>query len=72
MGVQRKVLVGNPEGKGPLGRRGLRWEDGIRMELREIGWGCRVNSVGSEYGTVVGSCECGDEPSGSDTTEIVS
>jgi hypothetical protein len=32
-----KVLVGKPEGKRPLGRPRLRWEDGIRMDLREIG-----------------------------------
>jgi hypothetical protein len=34
-----RVLVGKPEGKSPLGRQKRRWEDGIRMELREIGWG---------------------------------
>jgi hypothetical protein len=34
-----KVLVGKPEGKRPLGRQRHRWEDGIRMDLREIGWG---------------------------------
>jgi hypothetical protein len=34
-----KVLVGKPEGKRPLGRRKRRWEDGIRMYLREIGLG---------------------------------
>jgi hypothetical protein len=34
-----KVLVENPEGKRPLGRPRRRWEDGIRMYLREIGWG---------------------------------
>jgi hypothetical protein len=34
-----EVLVGNPEGKRPLGRPRLRWEDGIRMDLREIGFG---------------------------------
>jgi hypothetical protein len=33
-----KVLVGKPEGKRPLGRTRCRW-DGIRMDLREIGWG---------------------------------
>jgi hypothetical protein len=33
-----KVLVGKPERR-PLGRRRRRWEDGIRMDLREIGWG---------------------------------
>jgi hypothetical protein len=35
-----KVLVGKPEGKRPLGRRRRRWEDGIRMDLREIDLGC--------------------------------
>jgi hypothetical protein len=34
-----RVFVGKPEGKRPLGRRRRRWEDGIRMDLREIGWG---------------------------------
>jgi hypothetical protein len=34
-----KVLMGKPEGKRPLGRPGRRWEYGIRMDLREIGWG---------------------------------
>jgi hypothetical protein len=33
-----KVLVGKPEGKRPRGRPRHRWEDGIRMDLREIGW----------------------------------
>jgi hypothetical protein len=33
-----RVLVGKPEGKGPLGGPRRRWEDGIRMDLREIGW----------------------------------
>jgi hypothetical protein len=30
--------VGRPEGKRPLGRPSHKWEDGIRMDLREIGW----------------------------------
>jgi hypothetical protein len=29
--------VGKPEGKRPLGRPRRRWEDNIRMDLREIG-----------------------------------
>jgi hypothetical protein len=33
-----KILVENPEGKRPLGRRRHRWEDNIRMDLRELGW----------------------------------
>jgi hypothetical protein len=39
MGEERKVykvLVGKPEGNIPLGRPRRRWEDGIRMDLREI------------------------------------
>jgi hypothetical protein len=31
--------MGKPEGKRPLGRSRRRWENGIRMDLREIGWG---------------------------------
>jgi hypothetical protein len=34
-----RVLVGKPEGKRPLGRPSNRWEDGIKMDLRETGWG---------------------------------
>jgi hypothetical protein len=33
-----KLLVGKPRGKRPLGRTRRRWEDGIKMDLREIGW----------------------------------
>jgi hypothetical protein len=55
-----KVLVGRPEGKRPLGRPRRRWEDNIKMDLREIGldganwirlaqdrieWGAFVNTV---------------------------
>jgi hypothetical protein len=32
-----RVLMGKPKGKRPLGRPRRRWEDGIRMDLREIG-----------------------------------
>ena len=34
-GVQR-VLVGKPEGKRPLGRPRHRWEDNIKMDLKEV------------------------------------
>jgi hypothetical protein len=51
MGEERKVyrvLVVKPKGKRPLERPRCRWEDGIRLHLREIGWGgCRVYPVGS-------------------------
>jgi hypothetical protein len=42
MGEERrvyKVLVRKPEGKRPFGRPRCRRENGIRMDLREIGWG---------------------------------
>jgi hypothetical protein len=34
-----RVLVGKPEGKRPLERPRRRWEDGIKMDLGEIGSG---------------------------------
>ncbi|KAJ4431820.1 hypothetical protein ANN_20425 [Periplaneta americana] len=33
-----RVLVGSPEGKRPLGRPRRRWEDNIKMDLREVGY----------------------------------
>jgi hypothetical protein len=33
-----RVLVGKPEGKRLLEKPSRRWEDGIKMDLREIGW----------------------------------
>jgi hypothetical protein len=33
-----RILVGKPEGKRPLGRPRHRWEDNIKMTVREIGW----------------------------------
>jgi hypothetical protein len=61
------------EGKRPLGRPRRRWEGGIRMDLRDTGLGeCGLDSTGSGQGPVAGCCECGDEPSGSCATELVS
>ena len=34
-----RVLIGKPEGKRPLGRPRRRWEDNIKMDLREVGGG---------------------------------
>jgi hypothetical protein len=33
-----RILVGNLEGKKPLGRPRRRWVDNIKMDLGEIGW----------------------------------
>jgi hypothetical protein len=48
------IFVGKPEGKTPLGTSRRRWVNNIKMDLREI-----------EMGPVEGSCEHGNEPSGS-------
>jgi hypothetical protein len=44
-----KILVGKPERKRPFRRPGLRWEDNIKMDLREIVLyvGCGLDSSGS-------------------------
>jgi hypothetical protein len=34
-----RVLVGKPEGKRPLGRLRLRWENNIKMDLQKVGCG---------------------------------
>jgi hypothetical protein len=64
--------VRKPEGRRPLGRPRRRWEDGVRMDLREtgLGGGCLLDSSGSGQGPVADCCECGDEPSGSCATEL--
>jgi hypothetical protein len=33
-----RILVGKHEGKRPLGRPRHRWEDNIKLDLREVGW----------------------------------
>ena len=38
-GLYYRVLMGKPEGKRPLGRPRLRWEDNIKMDLQEVGCG---------------------------------
>jgi hypothetical protein len=41
MGEKRnayRILVGEPEGRRPLGRPRCRWVDNIKIDLREIGW----------------------------------
>jgi hypothetical protein len=40
-----RILVGKPEGKRPLGRPRRRWEDNIKMDLRDIGWVVRTGLI---------------------------
>jgi len=66
MGARRgvyMVLVGKPEGKGPIRRPRRRWEDNIKMGLQEVGCGGVdwIELAHDEDRT----CDCGNEPSGS-------
>jgi hypothetical protein len=49
-----RVLVGKPEGKRPVERPRRGWEDGIKMYLREIGWGVWSGFTWLRIGTVGG------------------
>ena len=57
--------MGKSEGKRPFGRPRHRWEDNIIMNLPEVGWERGLDWSGSGEGQVVGSCEYGNEHSGS-------
>jgi len=37
--VHTRYWWGNLRGRKPLGRPWLRWEDNIKIDLREVGWG---------------------------------
>jgi hypothetical protein len=65
-----KVLVGKPEGRVHSKDQGIDG-DGIKLDLWKPGWERGgLDSPGSEYRQVVGSCEYGDEPSGSGATDL--
>jgi hypothetical protein len=52
----QKILVRNPEGIRPHERPRHRWNDNIRMNLRELGWeGVDWIHLGSGQGPVSGS-----------------
>jgi hypothetical protein len=36
-----RVFVGKPDGKRSLGRPRCRWEDNIKMDVQQVGGGCR-------------------------------
>jgi hypothetical protein len=58
-----KILVGNSEGKRPLGGPRHRWKDNIKLNLKEIGFE-GVNWIHLGIETVGCSYEHGYEPSG--------
>ena len=60
-----KILIGKPTGKRRLGRPRRRWEDNIRMDLKEIGINERNWVDSAQDRNYWSSCECGIEPPGS-------
>jgi hypothetical protein len=46
-----RVLVGEPEGRRPLGRPRLRWEDNIKRDLQEVGGSVGTGWSGLRIGT---------------------
>jgi hypothetical protein len=76
MGEERniyRVLVGKPEGKDHLKDQGIDGRMGSKCTLgRLVGGEGGMDSPGSVYESLAGSCECGDEPSGSGAMELVS
>jgi hypothetical protein len=69
MGEERdayRILVGRPEGRRPLERPRRRWEDDIKIDLQEVGWGgMDWIDMSQDRDRWRGCCECGNEPSGS-------
>jgi hypothetical protein len=60
-----RILVGKPERKRPLGRSTRRWVGNIKTDLKRdrMGW-CGLARSGAGLGSVEGSFEHGNEPSG--------
>jgi hypothetical protein len=75
MGEERKVfkvLVESPKERDHLEDQGVGGRMGSECILGRLAWGCGLDLTGSGQGPVVGCCGCGDEPSGSCATELVS
>jgi hypothetical protein len=54
MGERRgayRALVGKLEGRRPFGRPRRRWEDNIKMDLQDVGWGAWTGSIWLRIGT---------------------
>jgi hypothetical protein len=55
--------VGKPEGRRSLGRPRRRWNDNIKIDVGEVGWGAWTGSIWLRIR--IGCCELGNERSGS-------
>ncbi|KAJ4452170.1 hypothetical protein ANN_03688 [Periplaneta americana] len=68
-----RVLVGRPEGKRPLGRPRRRWEDNIKMDLREVGYnetGLILHRIGTDGGLMWAAMNLRDDNEGPVTKSI--
>ena len=59
-----RVLVGKPEIKKSFGKSRRRWEENIKMDLYEVGYGHGLDQAGSGYEQMAGSCKSGSAASG--------
>ena len=57
--------VGNLKERDDLIDTGIDGGVSMKMDIGEVGWGHGLYRCGSGHGHVAGSCECGNEPSGS-------
>ena len=70
-GVEQSCILGfrclarKPEGNGPLGRPGCRWEGNIKMVLSRIEVGALTALISFRIGTLTRPCELGNKTSGS-------
>jgi hypothetical protein len=46
-----RILVGRPEGRRLLGKPRRRWDDNIKMDLEEVGWGAWTGLIWLRIGT---------------------
>jgi hypothetical protein len=76
MGEERRFWWERPREGGRLEDQGVSGKLGSEWILGRLAWGgggmCGLDSTGTRQGHVAGCCECGDEPSGSCATELVS
>jgi hypothetical protein len=75
MGEKRKCIRfwwESPKERDHLEDQGVGGKMGSEWILGRLAWVCGLDSTGSVQGPVAGCCGCGDEPSGSCATELVS
>ena len=56
---------GGPDGKILHGKPRRRWEDNIKMDIKEMRWGARTGFIIPVQRRMAGFCESSKEPSGS-------